>query len=268
MLRTYPINGITRRRLCKPPSRKPSYGLALSLTGLLFLVLPSSALGQQTVPITSPDGFRLSAKHYASVQPGPGILLLHQCNRRGPLTGYEALAEALRDAGFHILMLDARGFGDSRDDQYRDFHAQMALIEPKIHDDAEAAYQFLVTQPQVTASTMGIVGASCGMRQAVQLGQNHDAVRTFVFLSGAYETQEALRTNYAPLTERPTLAIYSEDDRYDTPAMMNAVFDQSKHPATKLLAYKGNAHGTPLFNHDPTLVSALVQWFTTHLSRD
>ena len=79
------------RHLGEARTRRPAYGLATGLIVLLSL-LPGQVLGQQrTVQVISRDGFALSAEYYAPAQPGPGILLLHQCDRRGPMTGYEAL---------------------------------------------------------------------------------------------------------------------------------------------------------------------------------
>ena len=235
--------------------------------GAFVVALPTPLLGQRTVQISSSDGFLLSGEYYAPPQPGPGILLLHQCNRRGPRTGLEGLAVALGDAGLHVLMLDSRGFGESRNDRYRNYRDQMSSIEPRMDDDAEAAYRFLEAQPGVTAGDMGVLGASCGTRLAIRLGKTHEALRTFVFLSGAYDTMEELRDDYRPVTDRPALVIYSEDDGYGTPESMRAVFAQAEHPASRLYVYKGDAHGADLFDQDATLVSSIVQWFRTRLAQ-
>ena len=35
----------------------------------------------KTVTLKAPDGIKLVGTYYAAAQPGPGLLLLHQCNR-------------------------------------------------------------------------------------------------------------------------------------------------------------------------------------------
>ena len=78
---------------------------------------------------------------------------------------------------------------------------------------------------------------------------------------------EELRDDYRPVTDRPALVIYSEDDGYGTPESMRAVFAQAEHPASRLYVYKGDAHGADLFDQDATLVSSIVQWFRTRLAQ-
>jgi len=53
---------------------------------ILFAALVLSTPAQQPpapriVDLTSPDGTHLKATFFAAVKPGPGVLLLHQCNR-------------------------------------------------------------------------------------------------------------------------------------------------------------------------------------------
>jgi len=44
-------------------------------------------------------------------KPGPGVLLLHQCNRQRKV--WDDLAARLAAAGFHAMTVDLRGYGDS-----------------------------------------------------------------------------------------------------------------------------------------------------------
>ena len=239
----------------------------LCIAGLLVfpVVVAWAQQQEQVVQITSADGFALTGYYFAAAQPGPGILLVHQCNRRGARTGYEDLAPRLAAAGMHVLLLDSRGFGKSRDEQYRDYHAQADLIDTKVPQDVEAAYQFLVSRRGVDQNNIGVVGASCGTWQAIPLARDHAEIRTLVFISGSYLGLDAVERAYETLLDRPILAVYSEDDRYGTPASMRAAFAQSLHPASKLIVYKGDIHGTPLFASDSDLEREIVAWFSTHL---
>ena len=221
---------------------------AIVIAGLLLIpgAVAWAQIREQEVQITSADGFALHGYYFISEQPGPGMLLVHQCNRDGSLTGYEELAPLLAAEGFHVLMLDSRGFGKSRGEPYRDYHAQMDLIDTKVAQDVEAAYQFLVSQRGVDQNKVGVVGASCGTWQAIPLAVDHSEIQTLVFLSGSYLGLEAIERDYEALTDRPILAIYSEEDRYGTPASMRAAFAKSRHKASKLIVYKGDVHGTAL----------------------
>src|SRR5689334_4622448 len=73
-------------------------------------VAPVSAAGR-TIDLRSPDGIGLKGSYFSPGRPGPGVLLLHACNRdRSSWTG---LATALAARGFHVLALDYRGYGQS-----------------------------------------------------------------------------------------------------------------------------------------------------------
>ena len=234
----------------------------------LFLISTLVAWGQikkNEVKITSADGFKLTGYYYSPEQPGPAILLLHQCNLKTPITGYEDIAPLLAKEGFHVLLLDSRGFGKSRDSQYKNYHDKMDIIDTKVNDDVEAAYQFLISQNGVKKSRIGIVGASCGTYQAISLAKNHPDILTLVFISGSYLDLENVVQDYEEISDRPILAIYSEEDRYRTPESMRTAFAKSRNKASKLITYKGNLHGTPLFEHDSDLEHKVVKWFKTHL---
>ncbi|MEX1140402.1 MAG: hypothetical protein WEB33_01820 [Bacteroidota bacterium] len=76
---------------------------------LLFTEVPLSAQeSEREVQIVGVDGMTLRGVYHEASGPGPGIVLLHQCDRVGMTTGYEVLATRLVDQGFHVLALDAR----------------------------------------------------------------------------------------------------------------------------------------------------------------
>ena len=64
----------------------------------------------RTIDLTSPDGIALKAS-YLPGRPGPGILLLHACNR--DRSSWNDLATEAAARGFHVLALDYRGYGQS-----------------------------------------------------------------------------------------------------------------------------------------------------------
>ena len=69
---------------------------------------PSAA---RTIDLTSPDGIAIKASYFSPGRPGPGLLLLHACNR--DRSSWNGLATAAAERGFHVLALDYRGYGQS-----------------------------------------------------------------------------------------------------------------------------------------------------------
>jgi len=232
---------------------------------LVFSITCWGQIAQNETSITSEDGFILRGIFFSSGKKGPGILLLHQCNRSGEKTGYENLAPLLALNGFNTLVLDSRGFGKSTDETYRDYRSQMDLIDTKVQLDVEAAFRFLSTQPHVDPQRIGIVGASCGTWASIPLAKRHPEIRALVFLSGSYLGLGQQELDYDALVQRPVLTIYSEEDRYRTPESMKDAFSRSKNKNSKLIAYKGSLHGTLLLDNDKNLEKEIVRWLQARL---
>src|ERR1700746_1858115 len=62
---------------------------------------------QRIVDLTAADGTKLKATYFAAAKPGPGVLLLHQCNRQRKV--WDGLAQQLAAVGINVLTLDYRG---------------------------------------------------------------------------------------------------------------------------------------------------------------
>ena len=86
--------------------------ISCSILFLLFLsALAAAADAQRTVDLTATDGTKLKGTYYSAGKGGPGVLLLHQCNRQRKV--WDALAQKLSAAGLNVLTFDYRGFGES-----------------------------------------------------------------------------------------------------------------------------------------------------------
>jgi dienelactone hydrolase len=206
----------------------------------------------QDVAIAAADGLVLRGSYFPAGSPGPGVLLLHQCNR--DRESYEPLARRLADAGFHVLTFDFRGFGESVGGSVRDFRSQHEELWPSFDEDVDDALAFLTDLPGVDGERIGALGASCGGSQVLLLANRHPGVKAVVFLSSSLPCARAI----------PILGIAAEEDTR-TAERTERVFRRSKHPDTRLLLYKGNLHGVPLFEHDPDLAQSLTAWFSDHL---
>ena len=83
---------------------------------LVASLLTLSATAQQApaarvIDLKASDGTILKATYFAAVKSGPGVLLLHQCNRQRKV--WDDLAGQLATAGINVLTFDLRGFGES-----------------------------------------------------------------------------------------------------------------------------------------------------------
>src|SRR6202043_4260279 len=88
------------------------------LAALLFVItgVVPQLPAQRVVDLTASDGTKLKASYFAADKPGPGGLLLHQCNRQRKV--WDGLAQQLAAAGINVLTVDYRGFGESGGDSF------------------------------------------------------------------------------------------------------------------------------------------------------
>ena len=79
---------------------------------LVALICASTSFAaERVIDLTATDGTKLKATFFPGAKPGPGVLLLHQCNRQRKV--WDGLAQQLASAGINVLTLDYRGYGGS-----------------------------------------------------------------------------------------------------------------------------------------------------------
>src|SRR5271167_681639 len=127
---------------------------------LLFaLTCVSSALpAERIVDLTAADGTRLKASYFAAPKPGPGVLLLHQCNRQRKV--WDGLGRQLAAAGINVLTLDYRGFGESGGEPFDKMPPEKAtqMMDHGWTGDIDIAFAYLSAQPGVNKGTIGVGG--------------------------------------------------------------------------------------------------------------
>jgi len=233
-----------------------------SLAAALSIMMGSAASASTPVTITAADGFALHAEYYPADRPGPGVLLLHQCDREGAETGYERLADLLARRGVHVLMLDFRGYGKSRDEHFTGENWQEA--RPHFADDVTMALAHLTALDDVDGSRIGVVGASCGGREAVDLAARDDSIRAIVLLSAWLGRDPAAAIE--PVADLPVFCVAAQDDPFARAVETAQVaFRASTHADSRIVTYKGVEHGTPLFAVDDQLEITLANWLETRL---
>jgi len=238
---------------------------------IVALALPVACGAQQTPPprvvdLTAPDGVILKASFFAAAQPGPGILLLHQCNRQRKV--WDGLAAQLAAAGLNVLTVDFRGYGESGGkgpDKVSSVQEADQIVKEQWPADVDVAFRYLQTQPSVNRGVIGAGGASCGVNQAVQLARRHPEVKSLVLLS---ETTD--RSGRQFLHNSPNLPLFLAvaDDDPDDPGVaeiMQWLYDVSPDPANKFVHYSVGGHGVVMFAAHPELPGMIVDWFNSTL---
>ena len=237
---------------------------------LLFLLHPVSAFAQsppaaRDVAITAPDGTSLKATYVAAAKPGPAVLLLHMCNTTR--TSWAPLSPQLAAAGIHALAMDYRGFGESGGARYDglSFENAQKTVNEKWPGDIDAAYAFLVAQPGVDKTRIGVAGGSCGVNQAVRFARRHPETRSLVLLAGPTDPDGL---GFIEQTHTlPIFAAAAADDQYDgrAPQVMEWLLALSGNPRNRFSGFKDGKHGTEIFGPHPELPKQIVEWYVDTL---
>ena len=214
------------------------------------------------VSLQAGDGTKLAATYYAGEKPGPGILLLHQCNR--DRSSWNGLAENLAKAGFRVLTLDYRGYGESGGKRHADLpDAEREKVVNEVWPaDIDVAYAYLRSQPGVQGVT-GAGGASCGVNNSIQLSRRHPEVKSLVLLSG---NTDAAGRKYLHGKISPPLMIAAADDDGGVVNIMAWIEASSGNPANRFVEYETGGHGTEMFKAHPELPGEIVAWYDATLA--
>ena len=231
--------------------------LALALAFPAALAAGEPVTGRPA-SLAAPDGTKLAASFYPASRPGPGVLLLHQCNR--DRSSWNGLAAQLADKGFHVLTLDYRGYGDSGGARFNDipFQERVRITAEKWPGDIDVAFAYLRAQPGVRVDAIGAAGASCGVNNSIQLSLRHPEVKSLVLLSG--DTDRKGRQHLKSATGLPILFAASDDDG-DVVSVMTWIDATSGNKANRFLEYAKGGHGTEMFKAHPELPGQIVAWF-------
>jgi dienelactone hydrolase len=220
----------------------------------------AEAPAARVVELKAPDGIVLKATYFAAAKPGPGVLLLHQCNRQRKV--WDDLAGRLAASGVNVLTMDFRGFGESGGTPFDKMPPEEInkSIEEKWPGDVDTAFRYLLAQPGVSRKIVGGGGASCGVNQAVQLAKRHPEVKSLMLLS---EGTDAAGRQY--LRESPKvqlfMAVADDDDDRGVVEIMAWLYALSPNPGNKLEHYAVGGHGVEMFKAHEDLEGMIVEWF-------
>jgi dienelactone hydrolase len=235
--------------------------VALFLTALLCP--PAASAAERVVDLTAADGLELKATYFPAAAPGPGVLLLHQCNRQRKV--WDDLARQLSARGLHVLTLDYRGYGESGGEPFDKLPQQEAaqLQREKWPGDIDTAFNHLVSQPGVKKDTIGVGGASCGVDNSVQTARRHPEVKSLVLLSGTTDLngRKFLRT-----TRLPVFFSVADDDEFEpTVLLVQWLYSLTGTAGKRLAHYAKGGHGSDMFSVQPQLPGLIADWYVQTL---
>jgi dienelactone hydrolase len=224
----------------------------------------SARSAERVVDLTAGDGTKLKASYFAAVKPGPGVLLLHQCNRQRKI--WDGLAQQLAATGINVLTLDYRGFGESDGDRFDKLLPQQAaqIQAEKWPGDIDTAFQYLVSQPGVTRDVIGVGGASCGVNNSIQTARRHTEVKSLVLLSG--NTDLKGRGFLRESTKLPVFFAVADDDEFPTSIVaIEWLYSLDADPDKKFVHVATGGHGADMFKVHPDMPGEIVNWYVTTL---
>ena len=195
----------------------------------------------------------------------PAVLLLHMCNT--DRKSWAPAAQQLSAVGIHAVTVDYRGFGESAGPKQGALPLQEAqkVVAEKWPGDIDAAFDFLLSQPEVDKAHVGLGGGSCGVTQAIHVAMRHPNVISLVLLAGRVDAPalDFLLQKHFP----PIFAAAAADDQYSAhaPEEMQWLSNISGNPRNKFVAFKDGRHGTEIFVPHPELPRQIVAWFVETL---
>jgi dienelactone hydrolase len=236
---------------------------------LLLLTLAVTCAAQQApaprvVDLAATDGTKLKATFFSAGKPGPGVLLLHQCNLQRK--GWDGLARQLAAAGISVLTLDYRGYGDSEGKAPKDLPPAEAakVLNEKWPADVDVAFTYLVSQPGVNPKVVGAGGASCGVNLAIHLAMRHSEVKSLVLLSGNADRQARA---FLEKSEKMPVLLAAADDDQGAVELMQWLYSLSTNPGSKFLEYPNGGHGVHIFAAHKELPALITDWYAQTLAK-
>src|SRR6202162_2800218 len=218
----------------------------------------------KVVDLTTAHDVKLKASYVAAAKPGPGVLLLHQCNRQRKI--WDGLAAQLAAAGINVLTLDYRGFGESDGDRFDKLPPQQAAQTQaeKWPGDIDVAFQYLLSQPGVTHDMIGVGGASCGVNNSIQTARRHTEVKSLVLLSG--NTDLKGRQFLRESTKLPIFFAVADDDEFPPSIVaIKWLYSLAADSEKKFVHVATGGHGADMFKVHPDMPATIVDWYVTTL---
>ena len=139
----------------------------------------------QSVHLPGPNGKTLFAWFIAApgVAKAPAVLVMHGWGANASMM--LSSAAPLSNAGFAVLLLDARCHGASADEAFTSL--------PRFAEDIEAGLDWLALAPQVDAARLAVIGHSVGAGAALLSATRRAELRAVISISAFAHPYEVMR---------------------------------------------------------------------------
>ncbi len=221
-----------------------------------FVAFAQDAPTPEVVELAASDGATLAGDYYpAEGEARPAVLLLHQ--NSSSRAAWAPLVSPLLAAGYDVLAVDLRGFGDSGRT------TNWALAQ----EDVTGWLDWLRGQEGVRPEAVSIVGASIGSNLALIGCADDEACVTAVALSPGLNYFNVMPETAVTegLRERSALLIAAQADRESSTAVKQMATNARGEIGLQL--FTGSTHGTSMLS-SPKLrdrvIELIVDWLDIH----
>ena len=184
--------------------------------------------------------------------PFPGVVVCHPHPRGGGEMDNNvvlAVFHALAQRSIAVLRFNFRGVGGSQGRYDEGIGEQ---------DDARAAVQFLITQPGIDPSRIGLAGYSFGARIALLVGSQDERVKTLASISGTTAINDPALMGCT----KPKLFITGDIDTFIPVEQFKTLVDGLPSP-TEARIFHGADHFW--WGVEADLAKAVATFFVKHL---
>lgn len=176
----------------------------------------------------------------------PAVILFHQLYTTRH--SWNDFIQPLMEAGYKVLAMDVRGYGQTRG----------GINWTRAQQDSLDWSAWVLEQPGVTSLLMAgsSMGSSLALNACFEVPECHSTIAISPGLNYfGVSTTDAFQADY------PKLMVYAERDNY--PARAMPYLEENAH-STEYLVLEGRAHGMDLFKQDETLIATLIDWMNHH----
>ena len=212
----------------------------------------------ENVTIEAADGLLIQATLLAPLTSGadPGVILLHMLGDDRTVWGEVGLAADLVAAGYAVLVVDMRGYGETGG------APEWTLAA----DDLGRVWDAFTARDTVDRARTAVVGASIGANMALRLGAEQADVGAVVLLSPGLDYRGVTTADQlAVYGDRPLLLVASEDDAYSVDSVRTLA---EAAGSADVQMFTDAGHGTAMFAAEPELAALIIGWLDNQLASE
>jgi fermentation-respiration switch protein FrsA (DUF1100 family) len=221
---------------------------------------------REEVFLKTTDGETINALFFSGKNKGQVILYFH--GNAGDLSGWQFAAEDLLPSGLCVFMIDYRGYGKSSG----------SISEKGFYCDADAAYQFLITEKKIKPDSIVIYGRSIGSGVAVDLAARKKSAG--LILESSYSSFSKLANEKVPFffpslylrskfdnlqkinsVKAPVLIVHGTDDTLIPAVHASELYNRFKGKKELILIDKGQHNDLHSFSEYKDLITNIVPEF-------